>query len=293
MSSWDIVDLLSFARLAGAGRRCAAVACTLIAGCSATVGPTGTSTANLDWQMDSELYRASGAGANAEVRYEYPRFDTGQTRPGLAAALNAWVVHRLACEACTEHAHPNPDSAARAFLDAFERETAHLPDEVGIDWFDAHSIRVIHDTDHLISLAHNRSWHTGGAHPNSTRALASFDLESGDELTLDTILRDGVETRLASLQTRALRRAHELPADADLADAGFITDDDGHVPLSRNFAVVADGWLFHWDPYEIAPYAMGPTEITLGWREIANLVRRGSPAAPPDPPKVAEDEDDA
>ena len=246
---------------------------------------------DLSWSPNSELLTSgdcSHEGQCARVEHVFPVFQgNGQS----STLLNRWVLERLSGYRSGYATAESRKAAARAFLGDFEAATAQLPDEVGPDWFDAHRIEVIHDTDRLVSLAHDRSWYTGGAHPNASRLLVTFDLEDAEELTLDTVLRDGVETRLADLQTRALRRVHGLPADADLADAGFSTDADGRVPLSRNFAVVADGWLFRWDAYEIAPYAMGPSEVTLGWREVANLVRRGSPAAPPEPPKVAEEDE--
>ena len=231
--------------------------------------------------------------ACARVTFSYPAFGNKRLPAETADALNNWVGGRLSRSFDESSRAPSPEAAGREFLEEFERATRHRPEGGGPDWFDEHKIEVIHDSDQLISLAHDRFWYTGGAHPNSTRRLATFDLESAEELALDAVLREGVETRLADLQTHALRRARDLPADANLADEGFSTDADGRVPLSRNFAVVADGWLFRWDAYEIAPYAMGPSEVTLGWKEVANLVRRGSPAGPPDPPKVADDEEDA
>jgi len=44
--------------------------------------------------------------------------------------------------------------------------------------------------------------------------------------------------------------------------------------LPDNLGIVADGVLFHWDPYEIAPYAMGPIDVTVPTDTLSTLVDR-------------------
>jgi len=225
-------------------------------------------------------------GPCARVTHRYPRFDT---ESALGAALHAWTLERLGRlpdSVAGGRAPGSPDAAAEAFLERFDAFRERVPEARG-DWYDEHRVEVLHASGRVISLAHHRSWYTGGAHPNATRELAGFDRRNGEILVLDETLRDGVTARLRALLTRALRRERGLARDQSLADAGYFVS-GARLPVTDNFAVVDGGWLFRYDAYAIAPYALGPTELTLSFDEIENLVRPDSPARPPQPPRIME-----
>ncbi|MBI3037952.1 DUF3298 domain-containing protein [bacterium] len=68
----------------------------------------------------------------------------------------------------------------------------------------------------------------------------------------------------------------EKPADAQVKDSGF-TFPKNEFALNENFLVSKDGLLFFFNSYEIAPYALGPTQILLPWRYIKTLVKLKGP----------------
>ena len=43
--------------------------------------------------------------------------------------------------------------------------------------------------------------------------------------------------------------------------------------FTGNFALCGDTLAFHYDPYEIAPYALGPTDFTLPLAAIREYLR--------------------
>ncbi len=67
---------------------------------------------------------------------------------------------------------------------------------------------------------------------------------------------------------------------AALKDSGFTFENDLFT-LPENFALRDEGLAFYYNPYDVAPYAMGPTEIVLSWEEIKDLL------APPYKPQTA------
>ena len=40
------------------------------------------------------------------------------------------------------------------------------------------------------------------------------------------------------------------------------------IKMNDNFAVIAEGVLFYFNPYEIASYAAGPTELLIPFSEM-------------------------
>jgi len=59
----------------------------------------------------------------------------------------------------------------------------------------------------------------------------------------------------------------------DLATAGLWLPKEGFT-LPENFGVVSEGLLFHWDAYEIAPYSMGPIDVTVAAGDLSAILDR-------------------
>jgi hypothetical protein len=57
-----------------------------------------------------------------------------------------------------------------------------------------------------------------------------------------------------------------------LKDAGFTFENDAFV-LPDDFALRDDGLAFYYNPYDVAPYSMGATEIVLSQDEIRRLLK--------------------
>ena len=62
-----------------------------------------------------------------------------------------------------------------------------------------------------------------------------------------------------------------MPAPRSLRDAMFTFEGD-RFRLNSNFGVGSNGLIVEFNPYEIAPYAAGPTSITLGWSAVRSLL---------------------
>ena len=57
-----------------------------------------------------------------------------------------------------------------------------------------------------------------------------------------------------------------------LRDKGYLYSSDMFV--SDNFLLGKDGVTFIYNPYEIAPYEMGITELTLDYDDIEDILKR-------------------
>ncbi len=260
----------------------------LLAGCPAgSVDTRADTLPPISYTLHEHRHESRGCGRPgepcAEVLLRWPRFAAVEA-PAAVAAMQAWLHSEMTRDPLGETPAESPEAAAREFVAAFEVATARAR---VTEWTLRRDARIIHQDSQVLSLAVDSSVYAGGAHPLSSRKLASFDRATGERLDIAAVVRPEAMTLFSDLLTRALRRERGIASDVSLADAGFFLDDD-QVPPTDNFAVTADGWLLHYDPYEIAPYALGPVELALGFRDIENIARVGTAAAPREPPRILE-----
>lgn len=171
------------------------------------------------------------------------------------AGNRAGSAEALAAEFLAQH---------RVFVADFPEVTARWSFEVSVD--------AVYNTDSVATLDIVEFTFTGGAHPNTRRRLVSFDVDTGRLLGAEDLTRD-VEG-LAAVAEAHLRSDRGLGPDDDLEAAGFWLPEGGFT-LPDNMGVVAEGIVFHWDAYEIAPYAMGPIDVTI---PVADLTEVAAPA---------------
>lgn len=108
----------------------------------------------------------------------------------------------------------------------------------------------------------------GMAHPYHVSRSLNYDLETGEEISLDSLFTSDssylqviADYCAAQLQTR---------------DIGF-TDifTDGAKPAAENYQVwniTPDGLLITFNEYQVAPYAAGPQTVLVPYAELASII---------------------
>ena len=162
----------------------------------------------------------------------------------------------------------NAEELAAAFL-AEHRVFAEAFPDATAEWIVEITASSITNTPAVATIDITEFAYTGGAHPNTRRRLVSFDVESGQLLGIDDLTTD-IDT-LTSLTARQLRVDQGLEPDDDLEAAGFWFPEEGFA-LPDNLGITADGIIFHWDAYEIAPYSMGPIDVTVPASELETVL---------------------
>jgi hypothetical protein len=126
-------------------------------------------------------------------------------------------------------------------------------------------------TDRLV-ISRSREYYMGGAHGMQEKKYAVIDTQAIRELHLEDIIRGDARPDLIRWIEGELRTLAGLDAAAPLSDGGFFDDSVG---IPENFFLTTEGLGFHWDPYEIAPYVMGPLEIIIPKEKIRDLASPG------------------
>lgn len=130
---------------------------------------------------------------------------------------------------------------------------------------------IIYQDSSFISVASTIYSYTGGAHPNSYQVYRSFELETGNPISLSDILNPGFEDELNQAAEIEFRMLKEIPPNEELKDKGYFFE-GGSFVLNNNFAIINKSLIFYFNPYEIAPYAVGPTELELKLTDYINLI---------------------
>lgn len=230
----------------------------------------------LSWETRTLERTASGCdeGSCASVSLAYPELTAAPTEEA-KRALNRFVREIVLAPAVGEEPAATPEALAAEVLEEAERFQREVPDAPG-GWALERTVKVVYQTPRVVSLEAAEYVFLGGAHPNSAVTYASFDPTTGRRLALGDLLLPGMEARLREIAEMRFREAREIPPERDLAEEGFELE-GGAFALNDNFAVLESGLVFYYNPYEIAAYVMGPTEVKLPREDLAKLVRPDGP----------------
>lgn len=134
-------------------------------------------------------------------------------------------------------------------------------------------------TDHLPLITNHLLWsyamdvyeYNGGAHGNRYLLIQNYDLQTGDAVSeQDLFIDDYYEPLKALLLEALIAQTDEAETKKDLRRLGYSVAD---VVPNENFYVTPEGITYVYNPYEIAPYAMGCIQISLPWDSIRHLLR--------------------
>jgi hypothetical protein len=202
-------------------------------------------------------------------RYPIPT----STSPGPLDDTVSWfVAEQLLAPVVTDVWAPDYETLAAQFIHEYEQVKQELTDYRS-RWFLKRAVSVVYASGKVVSLCFSEVIYTGGAHPNSRRRYQSFDTVTGRPVAIEDLLVPGAQSRLEAVAERVFRQVHDIPPGISLSGAGFWFD-NGRFALTDNFAVTAEGVLFYFNPYEIASYALGPTELLLPFSEIKDFLQK-------------------
>lgn len=157
------------------------------------------------------------------------------------------------------------DEAAKAFFknhDDFKKEAG---ESMMAGAFEATTgSEVVFNNGKYLTLAINGNTYMGGAHGSPTEALNTFEAQTGKMLVWDDLVTD-----LNAVQALAEKKVRE--ARADVFNEGFEFDETFQFVLPVNYGLTEEGIFLYYSHYEIMPYAMGATEVTLSFEELGAL----------------------
>lgn len=187
---------------------------------------------------------------DCEVKIEYPQLE-GMSNLVLQAQINSFLRDKV-------------ESKLGFNLDAIEckEDESTYYKEIGF--------RINYNKNSLLSITIDETADLGGVHPSHEVDSYNINLEDGKILKLTDLFTEAVFEKLSNLAT-----SKAIAQYGDLSEAGFFVE---KIPIDHDteFYILQDGVVFHFDEYEIAPYATGTVEIKLPWKEIRDLIKTSS-----------------
>lgn len=119
---------------------------------------------------------------------------------------------------------------------------------------------------HLQTYAVAYNDYTGGAHGMNALVCNVFDLTTGETVSEADLFAEGWQDGVSALLKTALDAF--LAAQEEGEDLVF-----GAPAPNGNFSVSEDGVTWTYNPYEIAPYAMGAIELTVRWSDLKTYLK--------------------
>lgn len=220
----------------------------------------------------------TSGGFCATVLYRFPSIEEAPNET-LRRELEGTIDSFLLGGDGGEPASDTVEAAADTFIEDFRSFVADGPEQPG-SWSDERIVEITHLDPRWVSLRFSHYQYLGGAHPNIAVVLRTLRLSDGSVPSLDELVAPGARSRLDALAETRFRELRGLDSDVGLEAAGDTSDEEARFSLNDNFAVADDGLLFYFDRYEMAPYALGPTELLLPWSELAGIVRDGVAQSP-------------
>lgn len=205
----------------------------------------------------------------ATVKVRYPEIETTPVAD-MRDQLNTKIQDILLSGSIDEAKPKDIEQMAYLFIQEFKKELEHS----AASWNLEKDIQVMLNTPQIISFQINESGYTGGAHGYSNTSFMNIDLDIMQEVKLADLLLPGYEAELNVTGEKIFRDIRDIPADADLYEAGFEFENNQFAlsDESNSFGVTDKGLLFYFNSYDIASYADGPTEVFIPYSKIQNLI---------------------
>lgn len=209
------------------------------------------------------------------IRLRYPTATGGvdSARSAINSAIEQYVLSTLAGHiADSTQRASSIDSLAQALIADYDRYIEEAREYAGfvMPWEITMEGKVLHRDSAVVSVAIDTYSYMGGAHPNYWTSFKNFVPSTGTPLSIDDIALD--RRKLTALAEQAFRREKQLRPNQDLDKAGYWFGNN-RFGLPDNFAFTEKGLVFVYNPYEIASYAEGPTELLLPYADLRGIVR--------------------
>lgn len=131
--------------------------------------------------------------------------------------------------------------------------------------------------DKILSYSYERYAFMGGGDGKSSRFLYNFDLTNSHLITENDLFSDNYAPSLTQLiKQQIVEDNAEMESVADLNDFHFFED---RIKPNNNFYITAEGIVYVYNPYDIAPYDTGQTSVLLTFEKLKPILKTGNPIA--------------
>jgi hypothetical protein len=167
--------------------------------------------------------------------------------------------------------NPNRASVMKELSERFEEYKTVI--DAPIDWSLERSATVLFSNQSVTAVEVVNRGYLGGAHGFNERSLMTFNSQNGARMAVADVVDQASRSALNKIVEAEFRRARSIRAGQSLQDAGFFILPGQELPLGENFALTDRGLEIQYNPYEIAPYALGETRVRVPREALEMIVK--------------------
>jgi hypothetical protein len=167
--------------------------------------------------------------------------------------------------------HPSREKVLKELSERYQEYQS--VSDAPIDWSLSRSAKVLYSSASVTAVEVLNKGYLGGAHGFNERNLMTFNSSSGARMAVSDVIDDSSRLPLSRIVEAEFRRARSIRSGQSLQDAGFFILPGQELPLGENFALTDTGLEIQYNPYEIAPYALGETRVRVPPEALQLLVR--------------------
>lgn len=168
----------------------------------------------------------------------------------------------------------NLEELALALIADYKKLKKEFPESPAVYELER-NVDVLNMNAKFVSLKLSEYSFLGGAHPNSVMFYSNVAIKTGKEIKLAEMFSENFKALLDEIGEKQFRIERQLKPEDNLEEAGFWFKDN-KFSLNENFALGKDELIFYFNDYEVAPHAVGPTEIRIRYEELKKIIKRGS-----------------
>lgn len=142
------------------------------------------------------------------------------------------------------------------------------------DWLKETSMSVTYNSNYILCLEYLDYVYSGGAHGMTNLSYDIFNLKTGKTLDFHDFFMEGSSEKLTEILTLQIRSDKQIPDSIPLTKAGYFID---KIKPGNNIYMNGSGIGFVYNPYEIAPYSTGITNIFIDYNQLAGLLNENAP----------------
>jgi len=240
------------------------------------VGTIPTLTDSIVIDKTSHLFDDTNKPAcNIHVNFTYLKDNSD---PSLRDSVNAILISQTFSNS---YASLKPNEAADKYVENYilryhkdlesdyEEQEREADKEILTEWYSYYEsveTEVLGYSPYLLTYTMHYEDYTGGVHGSYATHFCNIDLRHLHMLTLSDIFIDDFEESVTDLLWQQLIKDVNAKNREEAEEMGFGIL--GELAPTENFCLTPEGIEFHYNIYEIAPYAMGATTITIPYKQL-------------------------
>ena len=251
----------------GSGKQQSSADSTQVACCDSTL-PEGWDSIHIKTTYYDQQAARSGSSVKVDILYHYPTNDTTLLKT-INKAFFGDAYATMSPKAAIEQYLREVRSEYLFGADSLgfsSKELADMKSELSL------SNRITYSDDHIITIQKDLyTYSAGAAHGLHGVGNYSLDRKSKDVISEGDLFIDGYGPELNKVLQRALIKSlgRKNAQEVEKEDGIYVAD----LSSNDNFRLDAKGMTYTYNPYEIAPYAMGVIEFFIPYEEVRHLLR--------------------